>query len=209
MRCLLFYVRSELCTISISPYSFITWQLISLRGSSNSSNSVVGMKTSYGLEVWDFEYRWGRVFHARPGQSPDQFFLLYNGSRGSLLGLRWPGREGWHSPQILLRLGNSRAKRLLPLCAYMVCYGKTFTCRSNIPLFFIVINRLSTVQFNNVPFSYHNQNYRKLRCEVLAGLILLLPSSEQKTQTAVSYETRNHTASHPKKQQTSSGLFIF
>lgn len=127
MRGLVFFVRSELCSTSFSPHSFKTWYLIRHRYNSGGRDSAIDMQALYGMRVWRFSSRLGRVFllSSRPAPGPTHPVIKWAPRFSPRVEL--PGTVTLTTqPHLLPSSGLSTAIRLLPPSA-----GRLLPLRGN------------------------------------------------------------------------------
>jgi hypothetical protein len=90
-------------------------------------DSVVGIAIRYGLDGPRIESRWGRVFFTLIQTGRGTHPASYKMGTGSYLGVKRPGRDVDHPPNLKLRLKKKYIYNLLPIWAFVTCCRVIFT----------------------------------------------------------------------------------
>jgi hypothetical protein len=85
-------------------YNFDLCEYVYNQNFNESPSSIAGIATWYGLNGWEFELFWGKIFFACPYQPQGPPNPLYNGNTVSFLRIKQPEHGTDHPPHLAPRL---------------------------------------------------------------------------------------------------------
>jgi hypothetical protein len=85
--------------------------------------SLVGIRIRYGLDGPGIESRWGEVFPIRSDRLWSPPSLLYSGYCVSFLGVKRPGRDVDHSPNLATGLNEVKIQKSYTSNAHLGLHG--------------------------------------------------------------------------------------